>query len=158
MWLLGIELRTSGRAVNALNHWAISPARRLVGTENWRLVSCVETLLPNMMIFRGKVFGRTRAWVGQEDRAHTRALLMISEDMGKSVSFPLPSPPVWTYWRGRQGFYQEPDLSPFDPGPPDFRAGRAAFLLFFSDSVYGTALWVNLYGLSRQEEDRSMGF
>jgi hypothetical protein len=27
MWLLGIELRTSGRAVSALNHWAISPAQ-----------------------------------------------------------------------------------------------------------------------------------
>lgn len=26
MWLLGIELRTSGRAVRALNHWVISPA------------------------------------------------------------------------------------------------------------------------------------
>jgi len=26
MWLLGIELRTSGRAASALNHWAISPA------------------------------------------------------------------------------------------------------------------------------------
>ena len=26
MWVLGIELRTSGRAPNALNHWAISPA------------------------------------------------------------------------------------------------------------------------------------
>ena len=26
MWLLGFELRTSQRAVNALNHWAISPA------------------------------------------------------------------------------------------------------------------------------------
>jgi hypothetical protein len=26
MWLLGIELRTSGRAVGALNCWAISPA------------------------------------------------------------------------------------------------------------------------------------
>ena len=26
MWLLGIELRTFGRAGNALNHWAISPA------------------------------------------------------------------------------------------------------------------------------------
>ena len=26
MWLLGIELRTSGRAVSALNRWAISPA------------------------------------------------------------------------------------------------------------------------------------
>ena len=26
MWLLGIELRTSGRAVSALNHWVIFPA------------------------------------------------------------------------------------------------------------------------------------
>jgi hypothetical protein len=26
MWLLGFELRTSGRAVSALNHWAIPPA------------------------------------------------------------------------------------------------------------------------------------
>ena len=26
VWLLGIELRTSGRTVNVLNHWAISPA------------------------------------------------------------------------------------------------------------------------------------
>ena len=26
MWLLGIELRTSGRAASALNRWAISPA------------------------------------------------------------------------------------------------------------------------------------
>jgi len=27
MWLLGFELRTSGRAVGALNHGAISPAQ-----------------------------------------------------------------------------------------------------------------------------------
>jgi hypothetical protein len=27
MWLLGFELKTSGRAVSAVNHWAISPAR-----------------------------------------------------------------------------------------------------------------------------------
>jgi len=26
LWLLGIELRTSGRAVSALNHWAIAPS------------------------------------------------------------------------------------------------------------------------------------
>jgi len=30
MWLLGIELRTSGRAVSALNLWAISPALLLL--------------------------------------------------------------------------------------------------------------------------------
>jgi hypothetical protein len=29
MWLLGIELRTSGRAASALNCWATSPARLL---------------------------------------------------------------------------------------------------------------------------------
>jgi hypothetical protein len=29
MWLLGIKLRTFGRAVSALNHWAISPAPSL---------------------------------------------------------------------------------------------------------------------------------
>jgi hypothetical protein len=28
MWLLGIKLRTSGRAVSALNRWAISPAHQ----------------------------------------------------------------------------------------------------------------------------------
>jgi hypothetical protein len=30
MWLLGIEVRTSGRAVSVLNHWAISPAHKNV--------------------------------------------------------------------------------------------------------------------------------
>ena len=38
MWLLGIKLRTSGRAVNALNHWAISPAPKptlIRQTCNW---------------------------------------------------------------------------------------------------------------------------
>jgi len=30
MWLLGFELRTSGRAVSALNRWAISPAHVLI--------------------------------------------------------------------------------------------------------------------------------
>ena len=33
MWLLGIELRTFGRAGNALNRWAISPAQFLVSFE-----------------------------------------------------------------------------------------------------------------------------
>jgi len=31
MWLLGFELRTSGRAVSALNYWAISPRRGVRG-------------------------------------------------------------------------------------------------------------------------------
>ena len=30
MWLLGIELRTLGRAGNALNHRAISPAQNIL--------------------------------------------------------------------------------------------------------------------------------
>ena len=34
MWLLGIELRTSGRAVSALNCWAISPARLIYFEDN----------------------------------------------------------------------------------------------------------------------------
>jgi hypothetical protein len=29
MWLLGIELRSSGRAANAVNHWTISPAPKV---------------------------------------------------------------------------------------------------------------------------------
>ena len=29
-WLLGFELRTSGRTVNALTHWAISPAPKFL--------------------------------------------------------------------------------------------------------------------------------
>ena len=30
MWLLGIELGTSGRAASALNLWAISPAQEII--------------------------------------------------------------------------------------------------------------------------------
>jgi hypothetical protein len=48
MWLLGFELRTFGRAVSALTHWAISPAPEFffynssllpmeTGRENWIL-------------------------------------------------------------------------------------------------------------------------
>ena len=35
MWLLGIELGTSGRAVRALNHWAIAPAPSLEIIDSW---------------------------------------------------------------------------------------------------------------------------
>jgi hypothetical protein len=34
-WLLGIELRTSGRTVSALNHWAISPAHEIWWSQVW---------------------------------------------------------------------------------------------------------------------------
>ena len=46
MGLLGIELRTSGRAVGALNHWAISSA--------WLyliLILSLEILFPNMVTY-----------------------------------------------------------------------------------------------------------
>jgi hypothetical protein len=35
MWLLGFELRTFGRAISTLNHWAISPALTSA-SERWR--------------------------------------------------------------------------------------------------------------------------
>ena len=38
MWLLGIELRTSGRAVNALNRWANSPALKGIDQAGLELV------------------------------------------------------------------------------------------------------------------------
>jgi hypothetical protein len=43
MWLLGIELRTSGRAVSALNCWAISP--------DWVLLSFLIFLLDIFFIY-----------------------------------------------------------------------------------------------------------
>jgi hypothetical protein len=36
MWLLGFELRTFGRAVSILNHWAISPAPKSVFSNGLR--------------------------------------------------------------------------------------------------------------------------
>jgi hypothetical protein len=38
MWLLGIELRISGRAVSALNLWAISPAQHLLFLTKYKYV------------------------------------------------------------------------------------------------------------------------
>ena len=45
MWLLGIELRTFGRAGNALNHWAISPALALAF---WDRISLCRRLILNL--------------------------------------------------------------------------------------------------------------
>jgi hypothetical protein len=55
MWLLGIELRTSGRAVrfSALNHWAISP------TPRWFLFK--DTLENNLFIMSIGQWGKTGA-------------------------------------------------------------------------------------------------
>jgi len=46
IWWLGFELRTSGRAVSALNHWAISPAleanlKYQDQCEKWSLINCI---------------------------------------------------------------------------------------------------------------------
>jgi hypothetical protein len=43
MWLLGIELRTSGRAVSALSYWAISPAHNSPFKDSL----CCHTLSPH---------------------------------------------------------------------------------------------------------------
>jgi hypothetical protein len=48
MWLLGIELRTSRRAISALNRWASSPApkylfKRLINAWGWRGGSAVQS-------------------------------------------------------------------------------------------------------------------
>jgi hypothetical protein len=42
MWLLGIELRTFGRAVSVLNRWAISPAPQNVSHQEY--ISWIEIL------------------------------------------------------------------------------------------------------------------
>jgi hypothetical protein len=47
MWSLGIELRTSGRAVSVLNCWAISPAQTMVFNLCWACNRwCILTPLP----------------------------------------------------------------------------------------------------------------
>jgi hypothetical protein len=51
MWWLGIELRTSGRAVGVLNHWAITPA--------WCFKFCVLPLF--LVTFSG-------SYIPQSDR------------------------------------------------------------------------------------------
>jgi hypothetical protein len=64
MWLLGIELRTSGRAIGALNRWAISPALhffffRLAPT-NLKLVllsSLASQRAPEIQLFQPCVSG-----------------------------------------------------------------------------------------------------
>jgi hypothetical protein len=44
MWLLGIELRTSGRTVSALNHEAISPAQSILLLIKWISVCLWEVI------------------------------------------------------------------------------------------------------------------
>jgi hypothetical protein len=44
MWLLGIELRTSGREDSALNHRAISPAPKKRFLSQGALLSCLKCL------------------------------------------------------------------------------------------------------------------
>jgi hypothetical protein len=44
MWLLGFELRTSGRAVSAFNHWATSPALSLISLISTFYFMCMNVL------------------------------------------------------------------------------------------------------------------
>jgi hypothetical protein len=52
MWLLGIELRTSGRAVSALNHWTISPA------PGWKFLIFIDVNLFMPWLQSGKICTR----------------------------------------------------------------------------------------------------
>ena len=57
MWLLGIELRTSGRAAKALNRWAISPASsngnfviyRELKSPQWYIL--IQTEMPGLAVW-----------------------------------------------------------------------------------------------------------
>lgn len=46
MWLLGTELRTSGRPDSALNLWAISPASQDVLNEDRKMIVSFKTFCP----------------------------------------------------------------------------------------------------------------
>jgi len=61
MWLLGFELRTSGRTVSALNHWAISPA-------------LVELFLMAALVLPSRLTGKRNSFVGAGVKSHCVAL------------------------------------------------------------------------------------
>jgi hypothetical protein len=64
MWLLGIELRTSGRAFSALNHWAISPAPSLIYCARWflyQLIVLVRITIAMIKHYNQKQLGQERA-------------------------------------------------------------------------------------------------
>ena len=68
MWFLGIELRIYGRAVSALNCWAISPAWRQV---LWR--DCSSSLCPHCCLH---LFSKQEGWASPEScHVFTNSLL-----------------------------------------------------------------------------------
>jgi hypothetical protein len=54
MCLLGIKLRTSGRAVSDLNHWVISPAHLVLLLYCAQLISLGELLFAESCVFTSK--------------------------------------------------------------------------------------------------------
>jgi chaperonin GroEL (HSP60 family) len=80
MWLLGFELRTFGRAVRALNRWAISPAH-LTSFCYLPLIGCVvpgagavEVAIAEALVnYKHRVQGRVRLGI----QAFADALLII---------------------------------------------------------------------------------
>jgi hypothetical protein len=86
MWLLGIKLRTSGRAVGALIHWTISLAPQLF--LDWRNHTDDRTLLEgDTLKTRHCTFGKDGDWRTQrEDKSKRYA---EEEPQGCSLTEPL---------------------------------------------------------------------
>jgi hypothetical protein len=78
MWLLGIELRTSGRAVRALNRWAISPA-----LDNWFLMKRSQLHLRKWW----KVYDLTKPHIFRNLCELWRALLSNRTNKTKEMHF-----------------------------------------------------------------------
>ena len=78
-WLrvLGIELRTSGRAVSALNPWATSPAPQIAFINLWFCLQCVRFLSCYLMCFRFSLlfnfFNRQGKWNRPGPLEHTKS-------------------------------------------------------------------------------------
>ena len=56
MWLLGNELRTSGRAVSILNHWAISP-QPLHRSLNLIVLNFIQVFIGNSLMCKNEICG-----------------------------------------------------------------------------------------------------
>ena len=89
MWLLGIELRPSGRTVSALNHWAISPAPKLSVRDRVFVVqagSDLEALLPQ----------HSKCWNYMNELLHSAAFYV-------SVGVCAWVQCLWRHWRKSPG-------------------------------------------------------
>jgi hypothetical protein len=106
MWLLGIELRTSGRVANILNHWTISPGP-LFRTFYWlfyltkrhaSLVKSIHVIWSTSPISLKKVLKHS-VWSGDSVAkstgwAHLRTRVQIPSTYIKSQVWPCNSIPV----------------------------------------------------------------